>query len=163
MQVSNPGFSSSTPSAAAVDPIARDVFQAQLHGIADEINNPLQSAAGHLQLLEQARSLGSTLVVGINADESVRKGPGRPVNTADDRAAMLRALRVVDRVVVFEEPTPEALIRMLRPDVYVKGDDYTPESLPEAQAVIDIGGTIALLPLLDGYSTTSTLQRMGYE
>lgn len=63
-------------------------------------------------------------------------------------------------MVVFEEPTPEALIRMLRPDVYVKGGDYTPESLPEAQAVIDIGGTIALLPLLQGYSTTSTLQRL---
>ena len=76
---------------------------------------------------------------------------------------MLRALRVVDRVVVFEEPTPESLIRLLRPDVYVKGGDYTPEALPEAQAVIDIGGTIALLPLLQGYSTTSTLLRMGIE
>ena len=119
--------------------------------------------AGHLQLLEQARSLGSTLVVGINSDESVRKGPGRPVNTAEDRAALLRALRCVDKVVVFEEPTPEALIRLLRPDVYVKGGDYTPEALPEAQAVIDIGGTIALLPLLQGYSTTSTLLRMGIE
>lgn len=119
--------------------------------------------AGHLQLLEQARSLGSTLVVGINSDESVRKGPGRPVNTADDRASMLRALRVVDRVVVFEEPTPEALIRMLRPDVYVKGGDYTIEALPEALAVQEVGAALVIAPLLEGRSTTGILQRLGVE
>lgn len=120
--------------------------------------------AGHVQLLRAAAGLGSVLVVGINSDASAAaKGPGRPYNTAEDRSAVLLALRCVDRVIVFDEPTPESLIRLLRPAVYVKGGDYTVEVLPEAQAVYDVGGALAILPLLPGRSTTATLRRMGVE
>lgn len=122
--------------------------------------------AGHVHLLQAAAALGLVLVVGINSDESAAalgKGPGRPFNTAEDRAAVLLALRCVDRVVIFDEPTPEALIRALRPAVYVKGGDYTAQALPEARAVYEVGGTIAILPLLPGHSTTATLRRMGVE
>ena len=120
--------------------------------------------AGHVHLLRAAAALGSVLVVGINSDESAAalgKGPGRPHNTAEDRAAVLLALRMVDRVMIFDDPTPEALIRLVRPHVYVKGGDYTARALPEAQAVDDVGGTIAILPRLEGHSTTATLRRMG--
>ena len=122
--------------------------------------------AGHVQLLEQARSLGSVLVVGINSDASAAalgKGLGRPYNTAEDRAAVLRALRCVDRVVIFHSLTPRGLISGLRPAFYVKGGDYTADALPEAAAVHEVGGTIAILPLLEGRSTTVTLRRMGVE
>lgn len=120
--------------------------------------------AGHVQLLRQAAGMGERLVVGINSDASAAalgKGPGRPYNTAEDRAAVLLALRMVDRVMIFDDPTPEALIRLVRPHVYVKGGDYTARALPEAQAVDDVGGTIAILPRLEGHSTTATLRRMG--
>lgn len=122
--------------------------------------------AGHVHLLRQAAGLGDVLVVGINGDASAAvlgKGPGRPHNTAEDRAAVLLALRMVDRVIIFNDPTPEALIRLVRPHVYVKGGDYTADALPEAAAVHDAGGTIAILPLLEGRSTTATLRRMGVE
>lgn len=122
--------------------------------------------AGHVQLLRQAAGMGERLVVGINSDASAAalgKGPGRPYNTAEDRAAVLLALRMVDRVIVFDDPTPEALIRLVRPAVYVKGGDYTAEALPEALAVHDVGGAICILPLLEGRSSTATLRRMGVE
>ena len=117
--------------------------------------------AGHVHLLEQARALASALVVGVNADAAVRrlKGPGRPLQPEVDRARVVAALRAVDRVVIFSEPTAERLIAELRPDVYVKGADYTLDSLPERAAAETAGARIVLVPLLAGRSTSGLLQK----
>jgi D-beta-D-heptose 7-phosphate kinase/D-beta-D-heptose 1-phosphate adenosyltransferase len=116
--------------------------------------------AGHVNLLQQARRLGDCLIVCVNSDASVsrRKGPGRPVNPAADRVRILQALEAVDATLVFEEDTPEALLEQLRPDVWVKGADYTGASLPEAGIVREHGGEVVLLPFLEGRSTTRLLQ-----
>lgn len=117
--------------------------------------------AGHVALLQAARRLGDGLVVCINSDESVRrlKGPGRPLNPASDRAATLAALDCVDGVEIFDEDTPERVIRALRPDVWVKGGDYDARSLPEAATLAEWGGQAVVLPYLAGRSTTGLLQR----
>jgi rfaE bifunctional protein nucleotidyltransferase chain/domain len=125
--------------------------------------------AGHVRYLTQARALGDLLVVGVNSDDSVRglgKGPisdgrGRPVFGLEDRLAVLRALRCVDFALSFDEATPEALIEVLRPDVHVKGGDYTEDRLPEARIVRAYGGDVVILPLLEGRSTTAALDRLG--
>jgi D-beta-D-heptose 7-phosphate kinase / D-beta-D-heptose 1-phosphate adenosyltransferase len=111
---------------------------------------------GHVRTLEAARALGDCLVVCLNSDASVRrlKGEGRPVVAQEDRAALLRALRCVDDVVVFEQDTPEAVLERLRPDVWAKGGDYTVADLPEAQALARWGGRVEVLPLLEGRSST---------
>jgi glycerol-3-phosphate cytidylyltransferase len=122
--------------------------------------------AGHVRYLEAARALGDLLIVGMNTDESVRrlgKGPNRPINPLEDRAEVLSALRCVDGVVPFGEDTPESLISHLRPDVHVKGGDYTLETLPEAKIVLAYGGEVVIMPTLEGRSTTSTLRRLGQE
>lgn len=120
--------------------------------------------AGHVRYLEGARQLGDALVVGLNGDESVRilKGENRPINGQDDRAEVLAGLRSVDAVVIFPEVRATALIEKLRPDVYVKGGDYTVASLnPEERAVLEsIGCEIGFVPLVPGRSTTSTLAKM---
>lgn len=117
---------------------------------------------GHVSYLEAARVLGDALVVGLNSDASVKKlkGPGRPVVPEVDRAAVLRALRAVDEVIVFAEDTPERLIRELRPDVYVKGGDYRIEDLPEAEVAEEIGAEVRILPFEAGYSTTALIERI---
>jgi len=122
--------------------------------------------AGHVKYLEFARSLGDLLIVGMNSDDSVRslgKGPNRPVNPLEDRMSVLSALRSVDGVIAFEQKTPEALIEILRPEVHVKGGDYTIESLPEAKIVQGYGGEIVIVPLLEGRSSTQVLRRIGLE
>lgn len=113
--------------------------------------------AGHLDSLRRARSLGDRLVVGLNSDRSVRalKGPSRPINTEEDRALLLAALRPVDLVVVFDEDTPAALLSALRPDVLAKGGDYRAEDLPGRE----FAGEVVILPLLEGLSTTRILER----
>ncbi|NLO91254.1 MAG: D-glycero-beta-D-manno-heptose 1-phosphate adenylyltransferase [Elusimicrobia bacterium] len=113
--------------------------------------------AGHVLLLDKARSLGDVLVVGLNSDASVRrlKGPSRPVNCQKDRALVLSGLASVDRVVVFGEPTPAELLAELRPDVLVKGADYRPEQV----AGREYAGRVALLKLLKGRSTTGIIKR----
>ncbi len=119
--------------------------------------------AGHIKSLESARELGDMLVVGLNSDESVRrlgKGPERPINTLEDRAAVIAALRCVDAVVSFGEDTPVALLEKLRPDVHVKGGDYDPESLPETPTVRAYGGKVVVIPLLEGRSTTNIVKKM---
>lgn len=114
---------------------------------------------GHLGLLDQARSLGDALVVCLNSDESVRrnKGPTRPVQSAEDRERLLRALAPVDAVATFDETTPCALLRALRPDVWVKGGDYTGRELPEQGVVDSCGGRTVVLPRLGERSTTGLL------
>lgn len=116
---------------------------------------------GHVEYLAAARAMGDLLVVAVNDDDSVRrlKGPGRPVNPAQDRALVLAALQSVDHVVVFGEETPVALVERVRPDVYVKGGDYRPEELPEARIVLGYGGRVRILPYLEGRSTTALLER----
>jgi D-beta-D-heptose 7-phosphate kinase / D-beta-D-heptose 1-phosphate adenosyltransferase len=117
---------------------------------------------GHLRLLEAARSIGDRLVVGINSDDSVRrlKGPTRPINSVEKREAMLRALKVVDDVVVFEEDTPCELIDKLAPTYYVKGGDYGASLLVESNIVKGCGGVVVIVPLVPGHSTTSILDRI---
>ena len=118
--------------------------------------------AGHVRYLTAARALGDILVVGLNSDESVGrlKGPGRPVNPAADRAEVLAALRAVDHVVVFAEATAEELVRRLHPDIYVKGGDYSMDRLPEAAIVQSYGGRTVLVPMVEGRSTTSVINRL---
>jgi D-beta-D-heptose 7-phosphate kinase / D-beta-D-heptose 1-phosphate adenosyltransferase len=118
--------------------------------------------AGHVAYLTAARSLGDVLVVGVNSDGSVRrlKGPGRPLNPLEDRAAVLGALRCVDHLVAFDAGTPLELLGELRPDVYVKGGDYRVETLPEAPLMEELGGEVVLLPYLEGRSTSGLLRRL---
>jgi D-beta-D-heptose 7-phosphate kinase/D-beta-D-heptose 1-phosphate adenosyltransferase len=117
---------------------------------------------GHVDMLQRARALGDVLVVGLNSDASVRrlKGPNRPVNSAPARAAVLAALRWVDEVVTFDDDVPLALISAIRPDVYVKGADYTVDMLPEAPLVQSWGGRVEILPYLPDHSTTRMVTRM---
>jgi len=116
---------------------------------------------GHVRYLAAARRLGDALLVAINNDESVRalKGDGRPVNRADDRAAVIAALEAVDHVVVFAGVSVTALLEKLRPAIYVKGGDYTAASLDaEERAVLEKMGTqIRILPFEAGYSTSNLL------
>jgi rfaE bifunctional protein nucleotidyltransferase chain/domain len=114
---------------------------------------------GHVRLLHQARQLGDALVVLLNSDASVRalKGPSRPVMAAEDRARVLAALACVDAVVVFEEHSPEQALELLRPDIWVKGGDYTEHDLPEAGVVRRRGGEVVLLPTVAGYSSSNLI------
>lgn len=115
---------------------------------------------GHVQLLRTARDLGDCLIVLLNSDDSVRrlKGPDRPLQRAEDRAAVLAALGSVDGVLVFDEDTPEAALRRLRPHVFAKGGDYTGATLPEAAALEGWGGQAVVLPYLSGRSTTTIVE-----
>ncbi|UFQ18878.1 MULTISPECIES: D-glycero-beta-D-manno-heptose 1-phosphate adenylyltransferase [Streptomyces] len=117
--------------------------------------------AGHVGLLESARRIGDCLIVCLNSDASLtrRKGPGRPLNQQADRVRVLEALGSVDAVAVFEEDTPQELLNRLRPDVWVKGGDYSVQDLPEAQALHAWGGQAVVLPYLDGRSTTLLARR----
>ncbi|OKK00017.1 PfkB family carbohydrate kinase [Streptomyces sp. CB02400] len=117
--------------------------------------------AGHVGLLESARRVGDCLIVCLNSDASVarRKGAGRPLTPAADRARVLAALGSVDAVVVFEEDTPEVVLGRLRPDVWVKGGDYSVQELPEAGVLRAWGGQAVVLPYLDGRSTTLLARR----
>ncbi|HVW45099.1 MAG TPA: adenylyltransferase/cytidyltransferase family protein, partial [Amycolatopsis sp.] len=111
---------------------------------------------GHIALLRQARELGDALVVCLNSDESVRrlKGPNRPLMRAEDRARVLAELSCVDAVAVFAEDSPAELLDRLRPDVWVKGGDYTGSDLPEGEVVRRHGGEIVLVPTVAGHSTS---------
>ena len=116
---------------------------------------------GHVQLLVEARQLGDRLLVGLNSDGSTRrlKGSGRPLQPEIDRAACLAALECVDAVVVFDEDTPAKLIAALQPEIMVKGGDYTPDQLPERDAVEAGGGSIVILRYIEGLSTTELLEK----
>ena len=120
--------------------------------------------AGHVRYLQQARELGDALAVGLNSDRSVRelKGEGRPINRQDDRAEVLAALGCVDYVVIFDGKRATDVLRTVRPHVYAKGGDYTPDSLdPEERAALaEAGSGIKILPLVPGRSTTSVVERL---
>ena len=116
--------------------------------------------AGHVAVLQQARALGDCLVVCLNSDASVRrlKGPQRPLQDQDDRAAVLLALQCVDAVAIFDHDTPSALLEQLRPDVFAKGGDYALTDIPEARVLAGWGGQAVVLPYLDGRSTTALIR-----
>lgn len=118
--------------------------------------------AGHVSLLQRCAALGDMLIIGLNDDHSVHalKGDGRPVNNQNHRAYLLSALQCVDSVVLFSEDTPIKLIEAIKPDVLVKGGDYTPETVVGADIVEKSGGKIVLLDLIDGLSTTRTIEKM---
>jgi D-beta-D-heptose 7-phosphate kinase / D-beta-D-heptose 1-phosphate adenosyltransferase len=118
---------------------------------------------GHVRTLERARQLGDCLVVLLNGDRSVRglKGPERPLIGELERAAMLKALACVDEVAIFDEPVPDEALRLLRPDVWAKGGDYRPEELPESESIASWGGRTAILPYLEGRSTTKLIEEVG--
>lgn len=117
---------------------------------------------GHVRLLAEARALGDVLMVGLNSDRSVRanKGPSRPVTPAAERAEILRALAVVDAVVIFDDETPQRLIASLRPDVLVKGADWGADAIVGRDDVEARGGRVVRLDLAPGFSTTTLLERM---
>lgn len=117
---------------------------------------------GHLRYLQSARELGDVLVVGVNDDRvtTARKGPSRPILPEDERAELLAGLGCVDYVMIFHEPTAAACVATLKPDIYVKGGDYAPggAALPEAAVVQSYGGEVAILPLVEGRSTTDIVR-----
>jgi len=118
---------------------------------------------GHVTYLAQARDLGASLVVALNTDASARrlgKGPERPLNNEQDRAAMMAALESVSLVTWFDEDTPLELIRTLKPAILVKGGDYDMDKLAEAQFVRSYGGKAVAIPFVSGYSTTSLVNRI---
>ena len=117
---------------------------------------------GHVRSFEAAKELGDVLVVGVNGDASVReiKGDGRPLVPVEERAEVVAAVAAVDHVVVFDEPTPERALAQLRPDVHAKGADYEGRELPERAVVEGYGGSVELLPLVPGVSTTELERRL---
>ena len=127
------------------------------HGVFDLLHR------GHIAYLAEARQLGDRLVVAINSDASARildKGPGRPMNREGDRAFQVAALESVDAVIIFNESTPTALLSRLRPSVYVKGGDDDMNRLAEGALVRSWGGHALTLPFVDGFSTTSLMDRI---
>ena len=123
---------------------------------------------GHAEYLEAAAAVGDVLVVGVNSDRSVRglKDSGRPVVPQEDRAALIASLRAVDYATIFDAPTPLDLIQMLRPDVLVKGGDYNPDAVSGPTYIVgsefvrSYGGTVMVIPLVAGRSTTSVIDRV---
>ncbi|MGA8042433.1 MAG: bifunctional D-glycero-beta-D-manno-heptose-7-phosphate kinase/D-glycero-beta-D-manno-heptose 1-phosphate adenylyltransferase HldE [Terracidiphilus sp.] len=148
----------------SLDDVAAQVAQWRMNGERIVFTNGCFDLlhVGHTTLLEQARRFGDRLIVALNSDVSVRvlKGPGRPIVAERDRAHVLAALASVDAVVLFDEQTPLSLIRAIRPDVLVKGGDYTPETVVGAKEVASWGGQLRIIPLVEGASTTQLIKTM---
>jgi len=120
---------------------------------------------GHVRYLTAARQQGDVLIVGINADASVRrlaKGPDRPLNPEDERAEVLAALAVVDAVVIFDEDTPLEIVTAIQPDVLVKGADWAADAIVGRDVVESRGGKVVRIPLAEGYSTSAIVQRLRF-
>jgi D-glycero-beta-D-manno-heptose 1-phosphate adenylyltransferase len=117
---------------------------------------------GHVDYLEKARNLGYKLIVGVNTDKSIGsiKGPERPITDENSRARVIAALAFVDAVILFNEETPYDLISYLKPDILVKGDDYTVENIIGADVVIQNGGTVETISLVKGYSTSNIISKI---
>ena len=118
--------------------------------------------AGHVRYLEKTKSFADYLIVLLNSDKSIKsiKGPSRPINSENDRAEILSALRCVDYVVLFDEDSPRDLLDEIKPDVYTKGADYTMETLPEADIMKKNGTRVEFIEFLEGRSTTKTIEKM---
>ena len=117
---------------------------------------------GHIRYLAQAKKLGDFLIIGLNSDSSVKelKGEDRPINSFEDRATLLSAIESVDLVIMFEEQTPENLIKDIVPDILVKGGDYNIEDIVGYQIVIQNGGQVKTLNFYDGYSSTNYIDKI---
>jgi len=117
---------------------------------------------GHIAVLSQAASFADVLIVGVNSDASVKKlkGEGRPVNNENSRALIIASLIMVDAVVIFNEETPLELIKIIKPDVLIKGGDYTTETMVGSKEVLDNGGRIEIIPIKEGFSTTGIIKRV---
>ena len=117
---------------------------------------------GHVRYLQQARDLGDALIVGLNADASVRrnKGPKRPINPQEERAEILEALQSVDAVVLFEQDTPAEIIAAIQPDVLVKGADWAADAIVGRETVEARGGRVVRMPVEQGFSTTEIVERI---
>ena len=117
---------------------------------------------GHIRSLQKAKSLGDILVIGLNSDASVKKikGKDRPINNEKDRAEILAALSCIDFVSIFHEDTAEKFLEIVKPDIYVKGGEYSVDILPEAKIVKKYGGEIFLVPMIPDSSTTRLLEKM---
>lgn len=117
---------------------------------------------GHTRYLSEARALGDVLVVAVNSDRSVRelKGPGRPVVPEDERAELLAALRSVDYVTIFDDPTPRQVIARMLPNVLVKGADWGPNAIVGREEVEAAGGQVISIPLAEGYSTSAIIKKI---
>ena len=117
---------------------------------------------GHLTYLEEAKSFGDILIVGINSDSSVKvnKGDKRPINSEADRAKMILGLKPVDYAVIFDEKTPMEIISKIKPDVHIKGGDYKKEDLPETPIVESNGGEVKILSFVDNKSTTGVIEKI---
>ncbi len=117
---------------------------------------------GHLDYLEKSRNFGDKLVIGLNTDKSVSqlKGPNRPVNNEYARARMLAAMSFVDLVIAFDEETPLELIQKVKPDILIKGKDYSIENIAGAEFVLGNGGEVKTIDLLEGYSTTEIIKKI---
>ena len=117
---------------------------------------------GHVRYLSKAKKLGNILIVGLNSDKSVKKlkGDNRPINIFEDRATLLASLRFVDLVIIFEEKTPENLIKKIKPDILVKGGDYNIEDIVGYKTVIENGGEIKVLRFHDGYSSSNYINKL---
>jgi rfaE bifunctional protein nucleotidyltransferase chain/domain len=154
-----PGFESKIVPRAALAARARELPRPVVltNGVFDLLHR------GHVTYLAQARSLGASLVVAVNSDDSVRqlaKGPDRPINTEADRAAVLAALESVSLVTIFSERVPLDVLRLVQPEVYVKGGDYAIESTPEAQLALTWGARVLAIAFDHVRSTTSLLERV---
>ena len=151
------------PSSKVMDLEALLAWRASVRGAVVVTNGVFDLLhCGHVSILDTARREGAALVVGINSDASVQrlKGPGRPVHTSMERALVLAAMEAVDAVVVFDEDTPLELVTAIQPDVIVKGGDYTPDTVVGADIVTARGGHVVIVPLIEGQSTTSTIERV---
>lgn len=117
---------------------------------------------GHVRILKQSKGLGDVLVVGINSDASVKKlkGEDRPINNQDDRAELLSSLECVDIVSIFDEGTPVEFLKVVKPNIHVKGADYKPQDLEETPVVESFGGRVEILPLVPQKSTTSLVEKI---
>jgi len=117
---------------------------------------------GHVRYLEVARNLGDALILGLNADASVRrnKGPERPINPESERAEVLAGLQSVDAVVLFDEDTPDAIVKAVQPDILVKGADWPADQIVGRDTVEARGGRVVLVPIEQGHSTTTIVERV---
>lgn len=117
---------------------------------------------GHIAVLSKAAAFADVLIVGVNSDSSVRKlkGDSRPINKEDSRALILASLIMVDAVVIFNEETPIELIKIIEPDILIKGGDYTIDTIVGAKEVLVAGGKVEVIPLEEGYSTTGIINKI---
>lgn len=144
------------------DGVVREVSRARAGGAKIVLANGCFDLlhVGHVRYLEGARALGDVLVVGVNSDKQARilKGEGRPFMSENDRAALISALRCVDVVTIFDEPTVEELIRAIRPDFHAKGTDYTKESVPEREIVRECGGKVVIVGDPKDHSSSNIIE-----